>query len=225
MTDRYYHGTRTRFAAPDLISPTPAASAQVLLTSNLDEAIWSAELAAGDAPASVYVVEPLGPIARVSQQPDYRPPGHPAMSWCSGQPLRVISEVTEWLHYHGTRANLRRGDLIKPGFVSNFGATPRTANHIYFARTIDAAAWGAELAVGEGRGRIYIVEPTGPIEDDPNLTHKKFRGNPTQSFRSRHPLRITGELTDWVGHSPEAIQAMKDGLARLKQLGTAAIDD
>jgi hypothetical protein len=225
MTDRYYHGTRTRFTAPDLIAPTPAASAQVLLTPNLDEAIWSAELAAGDAPARVYVVEPLGPIARVSQPPDYRPPGHPAMSWCSGQPLRVISEVTEWLHYHGTRADLQRGDLIKPGFVSNFGATARTANHIYFARTIDAAAWGAELAVGEGRGRIYIVEPTGPIEDDPNLTNKKFRGNPTQSFRSRHPLRITGELTDWVGHAPEAIQAMKDGLARLKQLGTAVIDD
>jgi hypothetical protein len=115
--------------------------------------------------------------------------------------------------------------LITPGHVANFGATGRTANYIYFARTLDAATWGAELAVGDGRGRIYIVEPTGPVEDDPNLTNKKFRGNPTKSFRSREPLRITGELTDWQGHSPEAIQAMKEGLERLKQSGLDAIDD
>ena len=134
-------------------------------------------------------------------------------------------EVTEWLHYHGTRADLRPGDLIKPGHVSNFGASTRTANYIYFARTLDAATWGAELAVGEGRGRIYIVEPTGRIEDDPHLTNNKFRGNPTKSFRSREPLRITGEIADWQGHSPEAIQAMKGGLERLKQLGVEAIDD
>ena len=233
MTNRYYHGTRTELTLRDLIAPAAPsaaddgdpASAHVLLTPNLDEAIWSAELAAGDAPARVYVVEPLGPIARVSQQPDYQPPGHPSMSWCSREPLRVTGEVTEWLHYHGTRADLQPGDLIRPGHVSNFGATARTANHIYFTRTLDAAAWGAELAVGEGRGRIYIVEPTGPIEDDPNLTNKKFRGNPTKSFRSREPLRITGEIVDWQGHAPEAIQAMKDGLERLKQLGVEAIDD
>ena len=90
---------------------------------------------------------------------------------------------------------------------------------------LDAAAWGAELAAGEGRGRIYLVEPTGPVEDDPNLTGKKFRGNPTKSFRSREPLRITGEIVDWQGHTPEAIKAMKDGLDRLKQLGLMAIDD
>jgi Rifampin ADP-ribosyl transferase len=229
---RYFHGARTELALRDLIAP-PApsadarapASAHVLLTPNLDEAIWSAELAAGDAPSRVYVVEPLGPIAPVSQQPDHQPPGHPAMSWCSREPLRVTGEVTEWLHYHGTRANLQPGDLIEPGHVSNFGATGRTANHIYFARTLDAAAWGAELALGEGRGRIYIVEPTGPVEDDPNLTNKKFRGNPTKSFRSREPLRITGEIADWQGHATEAIQAMKDGLERLKQLGVEAIDD
>ncbi|HEV3194453.1 MAG TPA: NAD(+)--rifampin ADP-ribosyltransferase [Polyangiaceae bacterium] len=139
--------------------------------------------------------------------------------------MRVTGEVTEWLHYHGTRADLQPGDLIKPGHVSNFGATERTANHIYFTRTLDAATWGAELAVGEGRGRIYIVEPTGPVEDDPNLTNRKFRGNPTKSFRSREPLRITGEITDWQGHALEAIQAMKDGLKRLQQLGVEAIDD
>ena len=85
--------------------------------------------------------------------------------------------------------------------------------------------WGAELAAGEGRGRIYVVEPTGPVEDDPNLTNKKFRGNPTKSFRSRDPLRIKGEIVDWQGHAPEAIKAMKDGLERLKRLGAEAIDD
>ncbi|HXN32910.1 MAG TPA: NAD(+)--rifampin ADP-ribosyltransferase [Polyangiaceae bacterium] len=137
----------------------------------------------------------------------------------------MTGEVTEWLHYHGTRADLQPGDLIKPGHVSNFGATDRTANCVYFTRTLDAAAWGAELALGDGRGRIYTVEPTGPVEDDPNLTNKKFRGNPTKSFRSREPLRITGEIVDWQGHATEAIQAMKDGLERLKQLGVEAIDD
>jgi hypothetical protein len=235
MTDRYYHGTRTELSLRDLIAPAATSAADdrdpasahvlVLLTTNLDEAIWSAELTDGDAPARVYVVEPLGPIARVSRLPDYEPPGHPSMSWCSREPLRVTREVHEWLYYHGTRADLQPGDLIKPGHVSNFGATTRTANHIYFARTLDAATWGAELAVGEGRSRIYIVEPTGCIEEDPNLTNKKFRGNPTKSFRSREPLRITGEITDWPGHAPEAIQAMKDGVKRLKQLGVEAIDD
>ena len=230
MTNRYYHGTRTEFSLRNLIAPATSASgttasAHVFLTTKLDEAIWSGELADGDAPARVYVVEPLGPIARVSQLPKYPPPGHPSMSWCSREPLRVTGEVHEWLYYHGTRADLQPGNLIKPGHVSNFGATARKANHIYFARTLDAATWGAELAVGEGRGRIYIVEPTGPIEDDPNLTNKKFRGNPTKSFRSRDPLRITGEVTDWQGHAPAAIQAMKDGLERRKQLGVEAIDD
>jgi hypothetical protein len=218
MTNRYYHGTRTELALGDLVGP---AGAQVLLTPTLDEAIWSAELAAGDGPPRVYVVEPLGVIARLAGQP----PAHPAMSWCSQAPLRITAEVTEWLLYHGTRADLRPGDLLAPGYASNFGATARTANHIYFTRTLDAAAWGAELAAGEGRGRIYLVEPTGPIEDDPNLTDKKFRGNPTKSFRSREPLRIKGELAAWQGHAPQAIAAMKEGLERLKQLGPGAIDD
>jgi rifampin ADP-ribosylating transferase len=227
MTNRYYHGARTDLSLRDLIAPAARdpASAHVLLTTNLDEAIWSAELAAGDAAARVYVVEPLGPITRVSREPDDPPPGHPSMSWCSREPLRVTGEVTEWLHYHGTRADLRPGDLIKRGHVSNFGATARTAGYVYFTRTLDAAAWGAELAVGEGRGRIYLVEPTGPIEEDPNLTNKKFRGNPTKSFRSREPLRITGEITDWQGHAAEAIQAMKDRVERITELGVEAIDD
>ena len=127
-------------------------------------------------------------------------------------------------YYHGTRADLEPGDLIEPGYRSNFGSR-RKANHVYFTATVDAAVWGAELADGEGVGRIFIVEPTGPIEDDPNLTDKKFPGNPTRSYRSRDPLRVTGELTDWEGHAPDALQAMKDNLERLEQLGIEAIDE
>ncbi|MEO7590478.1 MAG: NAD(+)--rifampin ADP-ribosyltransferase [Byssovorax sp.] len=96
---------------------------------------------------------------------------------------------------------------------------------VYLTATLDAATWGAELAFGEGPGRIYMVEPTGPIADDPNLTDKKYPGNPTKSYRTRDPLRVTGEVTDWKGHSPEEIKAMKDHLERLRQLGIEAIED
>ena len=123
--------------------------------------------------------------------------------------------------YHGTKANLNVGDLIRPGFGSNF--VDRALKHIYFSATLDAAAWGAELASGEGGGRIYIVEPTGPFEDDPNLTDKKFPGNMTASYRSLDPLRVTGEIEEWVGHSPERLQEMRDNLARLNRDGTARI--
>jgi hypothetical protein len=126
--------------------------------------------------------------------------------------------------YHGTKANMNPGDLIEPGFKSNYGKQKK-ATFIYLTATLDAAIWGAELALGEGRGRIYIVEPTGPIEDDPNLTDKKFPGNPTKSYRSRDPLRITGEVTDWQGHSPEQLKAMTDHLEKLKQLGIEAIEE
>ena len=98
-------------------------------------------------------------------------------------------------------------------------------SYIYLTATLNAATRGAELALGEGHGRIYIVELTGPIEDDPNLTDKKFPGNPTKSYRSRNPLLVTGEITDWQGHSPEELKAMKENLERLKQLGIEAIDD
>jgi hypothetical protein len=127
------------------------------------------------------------------------------------------------IFYHGTKAALAVGDLIAPGFGSNF--VDRVLAHIYFSATLDAATWGAELAKGEGRGRIYIVDPTGPFEDDPNLTDKKFPGNITGSYRSRDPLRVTGEVEDWVGHAPEQLQAMKDGLARLKAEGNAEVED
>lgn len=125
---------------------------------------------------------------------------------------------------HGTKADLRVGDLIEPGRRSNFGGG-RTAGHVYVTQTLDAAAWGAELAVGEGPGRIYLVEPTGDVEDDPNVTDKRFPGNPTRSYRSRSPFRVVGELEDWVGHSPEQVRAMREHLAELDRLGTAEIDD
>ncbi len=126
--------------------------------------------------------------------------------------------------YHGTRADLKPGDLIAPGYMTNYG-TGRKANHVYLSATLEAATWGAELAQGDGPERIYIVEPTGPIADDPNLTDKKFPGNPTQSYRSRHPLRVVGEVSDWQGHSPQQLQTMREHLARLRQQGIEAVDD
>jgi rifampin ADP-ribosylating transferase len=128
------------------------------------------------------------------------------------------------VYLHGTKADLSVGELLVPGRGSNF-EHGRVMNHVYFTATLDAAAWGAELAAGDGPGRIYVVEPTGEFEDDPNLTDKKFPGNPTQSFRSREPLRVAGELHDWVGHSPEKLQAMRDGLAALQENGSAQIED
>ncbi len=127
-------------------------------------------------------------------------------------------------YLHGTKADLRPGDLIEAGRASNYGAR-RDAAFVYLTGTLDAATWGAELAIGDGPGRIYIVEPTGPIEDDPNLTDKKFPGNPTRSYRTRAPLRVLGELTDWKGHAPEQVQAMKAGLAQLAAQGIEAIED
>ena len=134
------------------------------------------------------------------------------------------SDLGSQRFYHGTKANLKPGDLIAPGFNSNYGKR-KNASYVYLTATMDAAIWGAELALGEGQGRIYIVEPTGPIEDDPNLTDKKFPGNPTKSYRTRNPLRVSGEVRDWQGHSPEQLRAMKEHLERLKQLGIEAIED
>ena len=125
--------------------------------------------------------------------------------------------------YHGTRADLKPGDLIAPGHASNYGKR-KQASWVYLTGTLDAAIWGAELATGEGRQRIYIVEPTGEILDDPNLTDRKFPGNPTRSYRSRAPLRVTGEITEWQGHSPERLQEMKDHIERLRAQGIEAID-
>ncbi|MET3925248.1 NAD(+)--rifampin ADP-ribosyltransferase [Devosia sp. 2618] len=125
--------------------------------------------------------------------------------------------------YHGTRAAFGIGDLISPGFRSNYGKGNR-ASWVYFAATLEAAVWGAELALGDGAQRIYIVEPTGPHVDDPNLTDKKFPGNPTKSYRSQQPVRVIGEVESWVGHPAEQLQAMKDMVERRRQEGVEAID-
>lgn len=135
-----------------------------------------------------------------------------------------MTNATDPVFYHGTKADLRPGALIAPGYKSNYG-TRRQAKWVYFTATVDAAVWGAELAVGEGRGRIYTVEPTGPYADDPNLTDKKFPGNPTKSYRTAQALRVTGELVEWQGHAPEQLQAMKDHLQRLKEQGIEAIEE
>jgi rifampin ADP-ribosylating transferase len=125
---------------------------------------------------------------------------------------------------HGTKADLAVGDLLVPGRLSNFEAG-RVMNHVYVTATLDAAVWGAELAAGEGPGRIYLVEPTGEIEDDPNVTDKKMPGNPTRSYRTREPVRVVGELEGWTGHSAEQRQAMAGALADLRRRGAAIIDD
>lgn len=128
--------------------------------------------------------------------------------------------------YHGTAAVLEPGDLLVPGFASNY-QNGRISNNIYFSSTVAslAAQMAAALTGIEGRGHVYIVEPTGPFEDDPNVTNKRFRGNPTKSFRSRHPLRIIGEVEDWDEHSPEVIQGMLDRLAKLREQGLDLIED
>ncbi|MBJ7336691.1 NAD(+)--rifampin ADP-ribosyltransferase [Mycolicibacterium sp.] len=125
---------------------------------------------------------------------------------------------------HGTKADLSVGDLLVPGRESNYAAG-RIMNHVYVTQTLDAAVWGAEMAQGVGRGHVYVVEPQGPLEDDPNVTDKKLPGNPTRSYRTREPVKIVGEITDWVGHSPEQLQAMRDGLADLRRRGLDVIYD
>ncbi|PTR32510.1 rifampin ADP-ribosylating transferase [Luteibacter sp. OK325] len=126
-------------------------------------------------------------------------------------------------YYHGTKADLEAGDLIVPGYASNFGRRKEAA-FVYLTATMDAAIWGAELAIGTGGGRIYVVEPTGPIEDDPNLTDKKYPGNITKSYRSRDPFRVTGEVLNWTAHPPETLKAMQDRVEELRQMGVEAIE-
>ena len=130
--------------------------------------------------------------------------------------------------YHGTKAALEPGDELVPGHGSNFHAG-RMSNNVYFTALVETATWGAELATalaGSGeRGHVYLVAPTGPFEDDPNVTDKRFPGNPTQSYRTRHPLRVVGEVPDWAGHAPEVLQGMLEGLARLREQGRDVIED
>jgi len=129
--------------------------------------------------------------------------------------------------YHGTRAELSVGDLITTGHRSHFEG--RALKHVYFSALLEPAIWGAELAMSlsgqAGRGFIYIVAPTGPFEDDPNLTNKRFPGNPTQSYRSTAPLRIVGTVTEWEAHAADVLQGMLDALADLKRTGMAFVDE
>jgi len=127
-------------------------------------------------------------------------------------------------YFHGTKADLKTGDMITPGFNSNFGQRKK-AKYIFLSATLDAAVWGAELSIGKGQGRIYLVEPTGPIENDPDLTDKKFPGNPTLSYRSTAPFKVVGEVTNWQGHPAEQVKAMQDRLEELKRLGIEASED
>jgi hypothetical protein len=126
--------------------------------------------------------------------------------------------------FHGTKAQLKHGDLIQAGYNSNYGKRAM-AGYVYLTGTLNAAIWGAELAFGEEPGRIYVVEATGPMEDDPNLTDKRYPGNPTLSYRSKNPLRVIGEVIGWQGHSTEELQEMKAGVERARQLGVEAIED
>ena len=137
---------------------------------------------------------------------------------------KSIQDPFSQTFFHGTKAHLTIGDFIEVGINSNYGQR-KSAKYIYLTATLDAAIWGAELALGEGRERIYLVEPTGQVEDDPNLTDKKFPGNPTLSYRSKHPFKVVGEVTIWRGHPPEQIEAMKNHLAELGRQGIEAIED
>ena len=137
------------------------------------------------------------------------------MTTTTPEPFKVWTDSDGVQRYlHGTKADLKPGDVIEPGRSSNYGSR-RSAAFVYLTATLDAATWGAELAVGDGPGRIYIVEPTGPIEDDPNLTDKKFPGNPTRSYRSASPLEVVGEVTDWTRLSSEALQEWRDRIAKI----------
>ncbi|MER6337389.1 NAD(+)--rifampin ADP-ribosyltransferase [Streptomyces tendae] len=124
--------------------------------------------------------------------------------------------------FHGTKADLRVGDHLTAGFPSNY-RPEIVMNHIYFTALRDGAGLAAELAAGDGEPRVYAVEPTGEFENDPNVTDKKFPGNPTRSYRSAQPLRVVGEVTDWTRLTPEALQMWRDRLAAMNQEGRAEI--
>ncbi len=137
-------------------------------------------------------------------------------------PPRVVDDPGPF--FHGTKADLRPGDLLTPGFRSNFGSE-RVANHIYLTASREGAPLAAELARGDGPGRVYQVEPLGPIEDDPNVTDKRFPGNPTRSYRTRQALRVIEEVMDWPRPSPEVVTHIRDQMGKLAELGIEAMDD
>lgn len=130
--------------------------------------------------------------------------------------------------FHGTASVLRPGDELVAGRASNF-EEGRVSNNVYFTAVLETAVWGAELATAlagrEERGHVYVVEPLGPFEDDPNVTDKRFPGNPTRSYRSRSALRIVGEVAEWQGHSPAVLAGMLEALASLRERGLDVIED
>lgn len=130
--------------------------------------------------------------------------------------------------YHGTRFAFGVGDQVVPGYASNFHEG-RVSNNVYFSALVDTAVWGAELATAlagsDERGHIYIVEPTGPFEDDPNVTNKRFPGNITQSYRTPHPVRVVRELENWRRHEPDVLESMLANIARLREQGRDVIED
>jgi rifampin ADP-ribosylating transferase len=228
----FYVGSKADLRPGDLIRPDGSSSDRmgyVHLTATFDAAAWESEVMPGEAAGRVYTVEPTGLIVDDPDSMGHSFPG-PKRLYRSREPLRVTGECTDsdghpHRLFHGTKADLKPGDMIEPGFAPNFGELDRLAKYVYLTGTLDAATWGAELALGEGPGRIYEVEPTGPIMDDPNLTNARFPGNPTKSYRSTEAVRVTGEVGAWVGHAPEVLQAMRDGLERLRELGVEPLDE
>lgn len=117
--------------------------------------------------------------------------------------------------FHGTKADLQVGDFLTPGFPSNY-RPEILMNHIYFTALLDGAGLAAELAAGDGAPHVYRVQPTGAFEDDPNVTDKKFPGNPTRSYRSSAPLKVVGEVADWTRQAPDVLQTWRERLATLR---------
>ena len=134
------------------------------------------------------------------------------------EPISASATPFAQTYFHGTKADLKVGDLIAVGYYSNYGQR-KSAKYIFLSATLDAAIWGAELAVGDGKERIYLVEPIGAIEDDPDVTDKKFPGNPTKSYRSTSAFKVVGEVTVWQSHSASLVTSMKENLERLKEQG------
>jgi rifampin ADP-ribosylating transferase len=127
-------------------------------------------------------------------------------------------------YFHGTKSDLQVGDFLEPGHPSNY-QPGHISNYVYMTKVLGGAVLAAEMAARKGRCRVYVVEPQDHVEDDPNVTDKKFPGNPTHSYRSRNPVKIIGEITDWVGHSPEYLRAFRAGLDQLRRNGTAVLYD
>jgi Rifampin ADP-ribosyl transferase len=125
--------------------------------------------------------------------------------------------------FHGTKAELNIGELLEAQYLSNY--QDKKSNYIYFTATLDAAKWGAELATSKSKERIYVVEPLGEFENDPNVTDKRYPGNPTRSYRSKSPLKIVAELSSWNRHSDEEINHMLTSLKKLREQGKAVIYD